>query len=109
MKITGTTAVEIKSPIITDLKGGERRCAECHWPFDENDAVIVFGDSIYKEDSVEIPDTVYLLHVSRKDKPGSCIEEFIARFLQTKEVVEPEKSVESIEPTKSAESPATAS
>ena len=87
MNFTSTTKVVLDSITLSDLKGVERRCAECHHAFEDGDQVIVFGTGTYDRDMIPLRDT-YLIHM-HSPEGQFCLEEFVGRFLKSLEPPEP--------------------
>jgi len=82
LKIYGNIKnVEVLDPVISNLQGIERRCAECHKFFEEGDEIVVFLETTFKEKEVSLSNLDFIfVHVKGKET-GSCLEDFIGRFI----------------------------
>jgi hypothetical protein len=81
MRFTSTTIVSLDSVTISDLRGIERKCAECNQLFEDGDLVMAFSVSTYQDDSLPLED-VYLAHIKKKTKTGgTCVDDFVARVV----------------------------
>lgn len=91
MIFKGETTVKLTSVTLTDLRGKDRKCAECGQHFEPDDLVVIFSTGRFREDSegrgeVTVGDDLELVHVGRRGSlPGSCLEDFVAKRLQTME------------------------
>ena len=80
MKFTSTTTVKLDEITLTELRGRERRCAECNIALENGDMVMAFAPTVYNEDDGIVLDDIYLVHVKRKDG-GTCLDDFVARYI----------------------------
>lgn len=85
MKFTGDVLFSVDTVKITNLQGEQQLCAECFKPLRGGEEIVVFTKTQVLEQSdrtISIPlQSLYFIHVKGREK-GSCIEDFIARFIQ---------------------------
>jgi hypothetical protein len=105
MKFTSTATIELDDIMLTNMRGRERRCAECNIGLENGDMVMVFAPTTFNEDEGVPLDDIYLVHVKRKDG-GTCLDDFVARYINgISGVLETEKPPK--DPVKAGPSPVT--
>lgn len=85
MNFSGSLKFSTPSVSLTDLLGIEAVCSECTQPFQKDERVVALSEAEVTQLSdaeLVIPlKRTFLVHVKGKDK-GSCLEDFVSRFLQ---------------------------
>jgi uncharacterized protein YciU (UPF0263 family) len=79
VKIPGTIVASPTEAIFTNLKGNERKCAECMQPLEDGESVVMLSECKVINESISVISDPFFIHIN-----NGCLEDFVARFLQSK-------------------------